>query len=297
MDIKIPWIADEEERINKEEELRNKLIKARKELLEAQGNRNQLIFKDGNFTYEVDQEALLEAQEDVKEAEDELAEQQRQTQIDLLKEQKDTASKFYQDIIDRLDEYRNQLNGEETPTESDDEIIVKAYRETGNIDYNEQTAIENISKIIATDTASKSEDSALSSSNSAVKTDDVLITPVISSSGKVTDKELSSLLSSGLDDNAILEAIHQETVKQHKAFVNTITTMTEADVESASDTHPQLDIGKSNEIANDNSVVIGDIHITVQGGTSIEMLKEFSEKIGSYIQQYTTQTNYAKKWA
>lgn len=293
---KLESIADEEERINKEEELRNKLIKARKELLEAQGNRNQLIFKDGNFTYDVDQEVLLEAQEDVKEAEDELAEQQRQTQIDLLKEEKETVSKFYQDVIDRLDEYSNYLSGEETPTESDDEVLTKAYRETGgDINYNEQTAVDNAPKIIAADTASKSEDSASSSSNNAAKTDDVMITPVLSSSGKVTDKELSSLLSSGLDDNAILEAIHQETVKQHKAFVNTITTMAEAEVESASTLHPQLDVGESSKVSNDNSVTIGDIRIAVQGGTSIEMLKEFSEKIGGYIQQYTTQTNYAKK--
>lgn len=101
------------------------------------------------------------------------------------------------------------------------------------------------------------------------------------------DKELAAMISGSFshDNNSILSIISQ--------IPSNMTDMTR--VESISNDISQPNIETHSNYGNDNSVTTGDIHISVQGGTSIEMLKEFSEKIGGYIQQYTTQTNYAKK--
>lgn len=249
-------IADEEERINKEEELRNKLIKARQQLLEAQNNRNQLIFSGGNFTYEIDQEAVQEAQESVQEAEDDIAEQQRQDQIDLLNEQKENASKYYQEIIDRIDEYLALLNGEETPTESDNDVM-------------------------------NAVNAAASDESAGAINDSVIASPAQAAMERHTDNELAAMISGTFsrDNRSILSIINK--------IPSDISDLT--NIESISNRISQPNIETHNNYSSDNSVTVGDIHISVQGGTSIEMLKEFSEKIGGYIQQYTTQTNYAKK--
>lgn len=40
---------------------------------------------------------------------------------------------------------------------------------------------------------------------------------------------------------------------------------------------------------------MGDVNITVQGGTSQEMLDEFCDKLGFYIRQEFTKANYPKR--
>lgn len=104
-------IQDEEEKVNKAEELRLNLIKARENLEKAKSQRNQLIFVNGTYQYDVDQDAVMSAQEEVADALKAIKDEELQTQISLLEEQKENAEKFYQDIIDKIDSYEKSLEG------------------------------------------------------------------------------------------------------------------------------------------------------------------------------------------
>lgn len=120
---KLQEIADEEERINKQEELRNNLIKARQDLENAKKNKNQLVFVDGHFEYREDQDAVLSASEKVDDAEQAIVDYNRETEITLLEEQKNNATEFYKNILEKFDNYLDYLDGKDIPTASDTEVM------------------------------------------------------------------------------------------------------------------------------------------------------------------------------
>ena len=95
---------DEMERINKQETVRNELIKARNHLEEVKNNRNQLIFNNGTFEYVADQEALISAQEDLAEKEKAVEEAAREQEIKIFEQQRDNAVKFYDELLEKIDE-------------------------------------------------------------------------------------------------------------------------------------------------------------------------------------------------
>jgi len=129
---KLQEIADEEKRINKQEELRNNLIKARQELENAKKNKNQLVFVDGMFKYVEDQEAVLNASEKVDDAEQAIVDYNRETEIALLEEQKNNATEFYKNILKKFDDYINHLDGKDIPTASDTEVMGAVSDYAGN---------------------------------------------------------------------------------------------------------------------------------------------------------------------
>lgn len=112
-------IEDEQERINKKEELRLNLIKAQKELLDAKKNRNQLLFADGGFYYDYDQEAVQNAQENVTKAQQDITDFNNDETKRLLEEQRDNEIEYYNTIIEMLEAYINKT----LPIESSDSEI------------------------------------------------------------------------------------------------------------------------------------------------------------------------------
>jgi len=123
---KLQDILDEEEKINKQEELRNNLIKARQKLEEAKKNRNQLVFANGSFEYVVDQEAVESAAEEVSDAEQALKEFEVEQKIAELEEEQNKKLGEIDLVLESIDGYLKNLNGETDPTSSDSEVISNA---------------------------------------------------------------------------------------------------------------------------------------------------------------------------
>ena len=117
---KLEEIEDEQERINKKEELRLNLIKAQQELLDAKKNRNQLLFANGGFYYDYDQETVQKAQENITNAEQDITDFNNDETKRLLEEQRDNEIAYYNIIIKMLEAYINKTLPIET---SDSEVF------------------------------------------------------------------------------------------------------------------------------------------------------------------------------
>lgn len=226
-------IKDENEKIRKEEELRLNIMKAQKALLDAQNNRNQLVFSGGQFSYEVDQEAVLSAMDEVKDAQQSIEDFNIDEQIDKLKDSQDKVSETVQKIFNLM---WTRWTGEELPQVTlpattsnttdktgENDAIYQYVRKLGsNLSY------EQFSKVFPT-----------AYNNARLGTNSVV------------DKMVSD---TALDTNVV-----------------------------------------NNNIDNSSRVTMGDVNITVQGGTSQEMLDEFCDKLGFYIRQEFTKANYPKR--
>ena len=221
-------VKNKTEDIRKEEELRLNLMKAQKALLDAQNNRNQLVFSGGQFSYEADQEAVLSAMDEVKDAQQSIEDFNIDEQIDKLKESQDNVG----------DEVRNIFNWLTDRTEK----IPEAKTEVSETILNSEGAFTKFLK----DVMAGSSDVGLDTINSLIKN-----------------------------------------TQNNAAFDN-------FKVESASNLQGAV-TNYNGEVVYNSSVTVGDINISVQGGTSIEMLQEFADKVGSYFQQYTIQNNYRKR--
>lgn len=117
---KIKDVQEEENKLKDLEEKRLALIKARQNLENVKNQRNQLIFEGGTFRYDVDQDAILSAEEELADAIEALRDVELNTQIELLEEQKNNAVEFYKKIIDKIDEY---LNKDNKVLNSDSEVL------------------------------------------------------------------------------------------------------------------------------------------------------------------------------
>ena len=95
---KLEKINDEEEKRQKAIELQMNLIKARQKLEDAKKQKNQLVFYNGTFEYMEDQEAVKSAREDVLEAEKAILEQQVEDQKEALEKRKKVASEFFNKV-------------------------------------------------------------------------------------------------------------------------------------------------------------------------------------------------------
>lgn len=103
---------DEEERAKDLAEKQLELRKAQIALEDARRNRNVLVYTAGGaYSYEADQTAIAEAEEDVKKAKEDLEELRQEEikdnldkQIEILEEQKDKDSEYYDTIIKLLED-------------------------------------------------------------------------------------------------------------------------------------------------------------------------------------------------
>lgn len=103
---------DEEEKAKDLAEKQLELRKAQIALEDARRNRNVLVYTaGGGYSYEADQTAIAEAEEDVKKARKELAEfkeseikKSLDKQIETLEDQKDKNSKYYDTVVKLLED-------------------------------------------------------------------------------------------------------------------------------------------------------------------------------------------------
>ena len=261
---KLQDVKDEEEKISKAEELRLNLIKARKALEDAKSQRNQLVFHNGTFEYMADQEAVMSAQEEIAEALKAIKDNELEEQIKLLEEQKDEALLFYDNIIGMLDYY---LNDTKQILTSDSEVIDHAeasesgqyFRRLMNGEITMDEVKEEYKKKYTKDpdAEKKAEEKRNTWSEQA---------KAILGMGPAALMQLNLELwdKAGFGVNVGALALGSATAQDIAS--------------SAVD-----NVYNNSSINNDNSVKVGDIHMTIQGGTSVEMLHEFASKLGSAI--------------
>ena len=113
---------DEEERAKDLAEKQLELRKAEIALEDARRNRNVLVYTaGGGYSYEADQTAIAEAEADVKKAKEDLEELRQEEikdnldkQIEILEEQKDKDSEYYDTIIKLLEDMsgKNKVQSE-----------------------------------------------------------------------------------------------------------------------------------------------------------------------------------------
>lgn len=113
---------DEEERAKDLAEKQLELRKAQIALEDARRNRNVLVYTaGGGYSYETDKTAIAEAEEDVKKAQEDLAKLRQEEikdnldkQIEILEEQKDKDSEYYDTIIKLLEDMsgKNKVQSE-----------------------------------------------------------------------------------------------------------------------------------------------------------------------------------------
>lgn len=113
---------DEEERAKDLAEKQLELRKAQIALEDARHNRNVLVYTaGGGYSYEADQTAIAEAEQDVKKAKEDLAKTENDIlkdgidkQIDILEEQKDNDDEYYDTIIKLLEDMsgKNKVQSE-----------------------------------------------------------------------------------------------------------------------------------------------------------------------------------------
>lgn len=226
-------IKDENEKIRKEEELRLNIMKAQKALLDAQNNRNQLVFSGGQFSYEVDQEAVLSAMDEVKDAQQSIEDFNIDEQIDKLKDSQDKVSETVQKIFNLM---WTKWTGEELPQATLPVTTSNTTDKTGENDAIYQY-VRKLGSNLSYEQFSKVFPTAYSNANLGTNS--------------VVDRMVSG---TALDTNVV-----------------------------------------NNNIDNSSRVTMGDVNITVQGGTSQEMLDEFCDKLGFYIRQEFTKANYPKR--
>ena len=118
-------LEDKNEEEEKAKDLAEKQLNLRKAeiaLEDARRNRNVLVYTaGGGYSYEADQTAIAEAEEDVKKAREELAElkeneikESLDKQIETLEDQKDKDSKYYDTVIKLLEDMsgKNKVQSE-----------------------------------------------------------------------------------------------------------------------------------------------------------------------------------------
>ena len=118
-------LEDKNEEEEKAKDLAEKQLNLRKAeiaLEDARRNRNVLIISEGGaYSYEADQTAIAEAEEDVKKAREELAElkeneikESLDKQIEILEDQKDKDSKYYDTVVKLLEDMsgKNKVQSE-----------------------------------------------------------------------------------------------------------------------------------------------------------------------------------------
>ena len=246
-------VQDEQERVNKAEELRLNLIKARQALEDAKKQRNQLIFENGTFRYDVDQDAVLSAEESLADAIKAISENELQEQIKLLQEQKETETNIYDAIINMIDQYISKS----TLIKASDTDMLNLIR--GSI-YGEDWAKQYNGEVQANEVTDEQK-AVINSSWSP------LLSKIKGNAAAALEVAAALIGLSGTSGSNS-GSVAQDAVSN--AMQNTYNNST---------------------ITDDHSVNVGDVHVTVQGGTSKEMIDEFAHKLSSAI------TNIVPKYA
>ncbi|MCM1333465.1 MAG: phage tail tape measure protein [Bacteroides sp.] len=252
LDKEIEALEEKNDELKKANELEEKelaLLEAKQKLEEASRNRNQLIFKDGGFEYAIDQEAYQDASDAVKDAENDLAETQRQTQIDLLTEERDGIKSVYELLKEKLDDL-----GDNDPAQWDyktaDALISK-------IDRSELTEAQNAQLTVFLNQKLRDD---LENGTFAMTPAEIV-------------KKLETMPS--IDHLFWFDGTIQSASAMESRNLTSNNTY-------------------NNRSATDQSIHVGDIHISVQGDSTEEMLTDFARQLGTALQTRLPQVLYRK---
>lgn len=278
---KLREIADEEERISKEKELQNNLIKAKQRLEEAKKNRNQLIFRNGIFEYVENQEEVRSATEEVNDSQKAIDEYNRKKEIEYWEKRKEQDEDFYDALLLKINNYIDSLDGNVLPTSSDSEVISKA----GATDEanKAQNAYDSLGKDDKSDTSTE------------VKTDTVVVEqtgqPASDNTGIQGTKQLYTI-----DEAAKILADRLGVSVDSDVWKNFATSVVS---NSNPQSSPLSGIQNQNVYNNstvDNSIRIGTINnnVTVAEGTTKQqvqsMLDGFASEVVGSLKSLRTKT-------
>lgn len=273
---KLEDIADEEDRINKKEELRLNLLKAQQDLLDAKKNRNQLVFRNGGFEYVYDQDKVESANEAIRNAEQDIVEFNRDEEINILKEQKEAAAEYYDKILKVIQFY---IDKEVPITESDSEVLDAILHSDYAKKADEKTEIHPIEGA-APNPQTKNPD------NDEKNTEENrgYIEARFADLNAKSEFMLNALRNNRIEDiQKVIEMVGEPLfhAAQYPIWGQSF--------------NPLPD--RNNVINNHDSkqINIGDIHVNVQGGTSDEMINEFSQKLSAAIAECAAREIYSRK--
>lgn len=245
---------EEQEKVNKLQELYLKLQKAKQTLEDAKNNRNQLIFNNGTFEYVSDQDAIVSAQEEINSTLKEIEDEKLQSQIDILEEQKDEAVSFYDDMISMIEAY---IAKTVDITESDSEILQKIANSEYAELWRQIRSGEKKPNEITTEQKDylKNDDNKSKTGSTAMDFAASLLGMTVSGIQSI----VSNLLGGGNSTvQNLVGNVAQDTL--NSAISNVYTDST---------------------VNNNTSVKVGDVHVTVQGDTSQEMLTQFANQLST----------------
>lgn len=303
---KLRDVQNEEERLNKAEELRLNLIKARQALEDAKNNKTQLEFHDGIFEYVADQDAVMSAEEEVANALKEIRTNELQEQIAVLEDQRDEALLFYDNIIGMLDYY---INGTRQIESSDPEVLARAeasnagtyfmrlmrgevtmddIREELKAKYSKSNTSTEEPKS-STNTTSQNKPNtktAADKTESATASGTTLATDTTERNAEEKAEGKYGEYLSAWKDSLLGKSI-VEIKDIVKGLWSQVKGNNQIGLEDsyAQDTAASAisNVYNNSNISDDHSVNVGDIHMTIQGGTSQEMLDQFANKLSSAI--------------
>ena len=250
----IKKVQEEQEKVNKLQELYLKLQKAKQTLEDAKNNRNQLIFNNGTFEYVSDQDAIVSAQEEINSTLKEIEDEKLQSQIDILEEQKDEAVSFYDDMISMIEAY---IAKTVDITESDSEILQKI----ANSEYAE------LWRQIRS--GEKKPNEITTEQKDYLKNDDNK-----SKTGSAAMDFAASLL--GMTVSGIQSIVSNLLGGSNSTAQNLVGNVAQDTLNSAIS-----NVYTDSTVNNNTSVKVGDVHVTVQGDTSQEMLTQFANQLST----------------
>lgn len=282
---KLREIADEEERISKEKELQNNLIKAQQKLEEAKKNRNQLIFRNGTFEYVENQEKVQSAIEEVNDAQKAIDENNREKEIEYWEKRKKRDEDFYDALLLKINNYIDSLDGNVLPISSDSEVISKAgATEEAN---KAQNAHDNLGKDNSPTTTNTSQEITVETNSDVTIAED-------KSSGKASGFETATSLLTMATSVADLTAKFTNLLSdENRAYYNKQNNELQLQRNETSPAYAQAIYNNSTV---DNSIRIGTINnnVTVAEGTTKQqvqsMLDGFASEVVGSLKSLRTKT-------
>ena len=114
LEKQIETLEKQNDTIDKQKEMEEKLLaveEARQKLENQRKQKTLQVYKEGEgWIWTVDESAIKDAEDELKDAQDALNEQAKNDELDRLKEQKENIENSYQDQIDKLQNFLDEQN-------------------------------------------------------------------------------------------------------------------------------------------------------------------------------------------
>ena len=114
LEAEIEALEKQNDTIDKQKEMEEKLLaveEARQKLENQRKQKTLQVYKEGEgWIWTVDESAIKDAEDELKDAQDALNEQVKNDELDRLKEQKENIENSYQDQIDKLQNFLDEQN-------------------------------------------------------------------------------------------------------------------------------------------------------------------------------------------